>query len=133
MTGIMQALFQPVLSLLSVAISDQFVGNFTTGAPCLSTYTLNSSGAATSNAFSIPGEWLVSGTNADFQCYMTPTSGTFFSGPTNVWTDLTASVAWVKRQGIVGIGQVVGTLQIREKISLVVVDTATITIEAERA
>lgn len=124
------------LSSGTVSITDQTVSN--SRADPLDTvaqYRLNSSGIAEKSnglgAYStIAGEWLVSGSAANFDARFTPTIGTLTSGPTG-WNNLATSREFIVSQTVVGSKSCTGTLEIRNASTLAVLDTATIVLTAE--
>lgn len=124
-----------VSSSARVKLTDQVISN-TRPDPltCNANYRLNLSGAAErSNAAgtysTISGEWLLTGSASDYDCRFTPTSGTLTSGPTG-WNNLATSREFKVTQTVVGDKTCIGTIEIRDASTLVVLATATIELTA---
>lgn len=108
------------------------------GASCTVQYLLTSAGVELyidENSVSHTiGNWVTpTSAAAGYECRMTVTSGTFSVGTVGSWLALTSTRTWAKTQSIVGVGQVVGTIEIRDAATLAVVATATVDLTAERA
>lgn len=120
----------------SVAISDQspYTYNIT---PTSSTaeYSLKNDGVAqyidSVGTTPISGEWLVSGSAADFEVRATATSGTLTYGTTGSWESLGTTRAWGVTRTTIGIKSCTLTIEIRRASDGVVLDSATITLSAE--
>lgn len=89
-------------------------------------------GGAPSLTFPYLADWIAPLANAgNYQCRAVLSSGTFTSGTDNVWEALTANRSWHVQQLSVGAKTAVFTLEIREAVSLIVRDTAIITLTAQ--
>lgn len=82
-------------------------------------------------------EWLFPQNAAEaalYEAYATVTVGTLFSGTTGSWVSLGSSQSWSIQEVVPGVGPDTATftLDIRLASSLQVVDTATITLTADR-
>jgi hypothetical protein len=116
---------------------DTKTGTALTPADASAFFRLNSDGnaedAPTSGTFTVRFAWLVSRTNADFECRMTATTGTFGSGSVGTWVALSTSRTWGKTRtnNAVGTDTVIGTLEIRAAVSQIVLASCTITLNAE--
>lgn len=120
----------------AVAISNQDIHDTTIGPTAEAQYTLALSGAAssvTSGGGSVPisGEWLTSGSSSDFEVRATIVSGSVTSGTIGSWENLGTTRTWTRDRGAIGISTVVLTIEIRNATSMVVLDTAEITLTAE--
>jgi hypothetical protein len=127
----------------TVSITDQLIASSATP-PTIpqvtAGYTLLSSGqaqrrtGATGSPFyiNIAGEWLISGLSTDFDVMATLVSGTSPSGSAvGSWLNLGTSREWRLTSGAAGtLFNCVLTVQIRNAVTLAVLDTATIEIEA---
>lgn len=76
--------------------------------------------------------WLAFGTAGNYECRATLDFGTLTSGTTGSWLALSSSREWKVEQGAPGITSATITVEIRNASTLVVLDSATITLEAER-
>lgn len=77
-------------------------------------------------------DWISPLANAgNYQCKADLTSGAFTSGSDGVWENLTTNRSWYVQQPATGTNTAVFTLTIRNAITLLEVDTATITLTAE--
>jgi len=79
------------------------------------------------------GDWLVPKFGmSGFDCMLTVNSGTAPSGAaTATWLNLGTTRTWTLTQAVVGSRSNNCTLQIRNAVSLIVLDSATVTMEAE--
>ncbi len=77
-------------------------------------------------------DWLDFGASSSYEVRATLTSGTLDSGTTGSWLGLGTTRTWSISQGIVGVNSATITVEIRNAATATVVDTAYITIEAER-
>lgn len=78
--------------------------------------------------------WLLSGAAGDYDVRATLTAGALSSGTTGTWLDMGTSREWYCQDSIVDGTPVTATLtiEIRDGTSLVVLDSATITLSSER-
>jgi hypothetical protein len=118
----------------TVAISNQYVLMFDASSATAG-YRLDSDGAAYQTVFSgayvaIGGEWLLSGSAADYEARATKVSGTTPSGTLGSWLALSSDRTW-SLTTTAGNASCVLTIEIRNATTLAVLDTATITLEAE--
>ena len=98
-------------------------------------YRLNTSGIAEKLVrvtYTTLETWLSFGTASNYECRATVTAGAITSGTTGSWLALSSSREWKVEQGSVGTGTATLTIEIRNASTLVVLDSATITLEAER-
>lgn len=77
-------------------------------------------------------DWLDFGASSSYEVRATLTSGTLDSGTTGSWLSLSTTQTWSISQGIVGVNTAAITIEIRNATTGVVVDTAYITLYAER-
>ena len=90
---------------------------------------LRSPGTPSSN---IAGEWLVYGTNSDMEVRVTETVGTLTSGTVGTWLNLGTTRTWSKVATTYGPQTVTFTVEIRDVSTLVVLDSASMTLTAEK-
>ena len=123
----------PTVNITNTSIyATRFVGTATAG------YRLNSSGIAESQVnatYSTLETWLLSGSASDYEVRATLSSGTLSSGTTGTWENLGTSRSWTVDDSIVDatISGAVIVVEIRDATTLLLLDTATITLQAERA
>lgn len=89
-------------------------------------------GGSTNTPFA--GEWLVTGSNSEFESRMTTVSGTCTGSATGSWLANSSSLTWTRTRTLpTGIGTTTyqGTLEIRRASDLTVLETQTITLNAE--
>jgi hypothetical protein len=75
--------------------------------------------------------WLRSGSAGDYECRMSNVSGTVSTGTVGSWLLLSSTRGWGVSKSGVGIKTYVGTLEIRDASTLVVLASCTITLTAE--
>ena len=98
-------------------------------------YRLNTSGIAEERdgaSYSTLETWLSAGSSSGYECRATVTFGTLTSGTTGTWLALSTSREWYVEQGSVGTNTCEFTVEIRNATTLAVVDSAAITLEADR-
>ena len=76
--------------------------------------------------------WLAFGTASNYECRATVVFGTLTSGTSGAWLSLGSSQEWSITQVGVGTNTCELTIEIRNASTLVVLDSATITLEADR-
>lgn len=130
--------FHEVVAGGSVAVSDWSVNAGTTSpADATALYEINTDGKiyeAVNNApKSLVETWLLSGLSSDYEVQAVVTAGTLTSGTTDTWISLgSGSMGWtkVRTANTDGTDTCTFTLSIRRVSDLVVVDTASITLNA---
>jgi hypothetical protein len=125
----------------SISISDRTASAFTVSPTnAAAVYTLQNDGdieATTgTNTISDVGDWINprGAAGNTYEARATVTSGSLSSGTTGSWLALGTTRTWTL-QAVPGVGvlQAVFTLEIRRASDAIVVDSATITLEAESA
>jgi hypothetical protein len=129
-TGIIGALASGNGSGARVNVVNRTYSGSTTSSSITCSTSFSSAGLNTGSGQS-SYSWLLSGTASQYEIRMTTTSGTFSSGTTGSWLSLGTTRTWTRQRTSVGISTVTATVEIRDATSLVVLDTATITITAE--
>lgn len=120
-----------------VAISNYNVDDSVTDpANAQANYRLNSNGAIEmyreqDGIYSSIGTWLVIGANSDYEARATVLSGSLSSGTTGSWLALSTTREWARARTTVGTASCSFTLEIRKVSDGQIVDTATITLDAE--
>lgn len=76
--------------------------------------------------------WLAFGSTSNYEIKATLISGTAPTGTLGSWSSLGTTRTWALSQGIVGDTTCTLSIEIRNAVSLSVVDTATVTLFAER-
>lgn len=128
----------------AVSITDQTVVEVKVAVPpptqetAVAGYELNSFGAAfkftSSGPVAIPGEWMTAGASSMFQVRATVQAGsTPLGSATGNWQTMNALNAWRVERLADNNGTTTSTLlvEIRDAATLVVLDTATVTLTAE--
>lgn len=121
----------------TVTIGDEFISSTRVASgTAVSTYTLSSTGdinqTVNTNTTDI-GDWITpKSAAANYECFATLSSGTLSSGTTGSWLALTSSRSWTRNQSTNGTSTAVIVVQIRKTGTSTVLDTATITLEANR-
>ena len=98
-------------------------------------YRLNTSGIVEKRlggSYTTLETWLSFGTASNYECRATVISGALSSGTAGSWLSLGTSREWTVTQSVVGTNTCDLTIEIRNASTLVVLDSATITIEADR-
>lgn len=136
----MLAMFASTLSGPRVSISDLSVDDVTVSPTNASaTYQLTNAGVinqiTVSGGTTSPGNWIfpAAAAGANYEVRATVNSGALTSGTTGSWTALSSTQAWVRQQTSIGTSSCNLTIEIRHATTLVVLDTASITLNAERA
>lgn len=124
----------------AVTLEDAFVLSSDVGVQQTASFQLTSGRAA--NKITTPGgtallyDWLASyASPSNYEVYATLQSGTLFSGTTGSWLALSSDREWSVRDAVPdSISETaVLSLQIRNALTTIVLDTATITLTAERS
>jgi hypothetical protein len=119
----------------TVTISDEFISSTRVASgTAVSTYTLSSTGdinrTVNTNTTDI-GDWITpKSAAANYECFATLSSGTLSSGTTGSWLALTSSRGWTRNRSTTGTSTAVIVVEIRKTGTSTVLDTATITLEA---
>lgn len=128
--------------LAIIALSNHTIYSSRIGAGVItSTFTLSNTGVASGNSNpsgfgggSYAPEWLTLGTAANYDARWTNVSGAPTTGTTGTWLNLGTSRSWtMDGPGGMGTNVAIGTVEIRDAATLVVLATATIELDAERA
>ena len=138
MSGFLGLLLANAPPSLAVALTNQTVIRTVVGGTATPGYRLDNTGAAlktnASGAYTaIAGEWLVTGTVADFQTRGTwgTTGGGTISGPTT-WVSLSSTQTWTYSETGTDSSATL-TVEIRDAATTTVLGTATITLNANGA
>lgn len=136
----MLAMFASTLSGPRVSIADLSVSDVTFSPTNASaTYQLTNAGVinriTVSGRTTSPGNWIfpTSAAGANYEARATVNSGSLTSGTTGSWIALSSSRSWTLDQTSVGAISCNLTIEIRHATSLAVLDTASITLEAEKS
>ena len=126
-----------VWQLPTVNITDQSIQVTNPSTRATAGYRLNSSGIAESLsnlAYTTLETWLLSGAASDYEVRVTLSSGTLSSGTTGTWQNLGTSRSWTvvdtTFDGIISEADIV--VEIRDATTLMILDSATINLQAER-
>lgn len=136
MSGI-NTLLVGVVSSATITISDVTVSASNGGAGANASYELQTDGdisQSINGSASNIGEWVVprSAAGGNFEVFATLNSGTLSTGTTGSWLDLGSDRSWGVSQAIVGTKTAVIGLEIRRVGTTTVLDSCTVTLEAER-
>lgn len=131
MSGVLMGCLAGSTGAGSVSIADQSISKIGAGITSAS-YSLQSGGNTVDQDDSVLETWLLSGAAADYGVYVTKT-GDSVTGSLGSWLALSSTRTW-------GVTAVLSpetkfatlTVQIRNATTLVVLDTATVTLSAER-
>lgn len=126
-----------VWQLLTVNITDQFIQVTEPFVRATAGYRLNSSGIAEvldDVTYATLETWLLSGAASDCEVRVTLSSGTLSSGTTDTWQNLGTSRSWTVVAGnfYPEFVEAEIVVEIRDAMTLTILDTATITLQAER-
>lgn len=126
-----------VWQLPTVNITDQSIQVINPSTRATAGYRLNSSGIAESLsnlAYTTLETWLLSGAASDYEVRVTLSLGTLSSGTTGTWQNLGTSRSWtvVAGNSYPEIAEAEIVVEIRDATTLMILDTATITLQAER-
>lgn len=125
------------ISLTNHLIQASIIGAGTVSAA----FNMNATGVASGTTIPAGGagdgsyapEWLTGGGSSAYEVRWTTTAGALSSGTAGVWLNLDTSQTWTRTQGpAIGSLSCTGTVEIRDAMTLVVLDTATIDLVAER-
>lgn len=124
-----------VWTAITVVFNDQTIAQTGSTLGQVAGYRINASGIAEAKnktVYSTLETWLTSGAAADFEVYCTATGDTP-SGTLTTWVSLSGSPEWTLGTSTIGEALFTGlTLQVRVVATGVVVDTWTVSLEAER-
>lgn len=145
MTTMQQALLMKGASADRVSITAFGAYGWGTGVgdPAVASYSLQSGGDAVGTeslgdglggvtTYNLSPEWLLTGVNSDYESRATIITGTLSGGTTGVWQVLSTTRTWSKSRTTIGYDECTFTLEIRDAVTLTVLDTATIVLEVER-
>jgi hypothetical protein len=119
-----------------ISITDQYVYDFTGGARSATAgYRLTSGGLAqtlVNTTFTTAETWCTPTAQAvNYEVYITVTAGTLSSGTSGSWVALSTTQTWTRTASIGANNLCTFTAQIRRVGTATVLDTATITLEAD--
>ena len=77
------------------------------------------------------GTWLLAGTAAEIDVYVTGTGDTPTGSAINTWLNLGTSRSWTLTQNVIGVKVFTGTAEFRSAATLATLGTVTFTIDAE--
>jgi hypothetical protein len=125
-------------STVVIGIVDDFVASFTVGVNATATYRLSSggtiSGTQGTNTIVTLGTWLPSGVGADYEVKATLTPGTDTpTGSLGAFVSLGVTKTWQLVSTGPGVLESELTIEIRRVSDSVVIQTAVITMQAERS
>lgn len=108
-----------------------------TSSPATAGYRVNSDGfdyENVQNVYSVLSQWVTpTSAGGNYEVFATITSGSLTTGTTGSWIATSTNPTWTRSNGVVGtLAQVVLSLQVRATGTLTVLDTWTVTIDAER-
>lgn len=124
---------------IRVNVPDLTVSDIRVGVNVTATYTLTNAGAitsATTAGGTVPrGNWInpPGAAGANYEVFITNTGTPVTTGTTGSWLPLNVTRAWTLSVTFIGNAQSDLALQIRNASTLVVLDTAAITLIAEKA
>ena len=120
-----------------VALTNHSITTLAGGGTATATFTMDNTGAAsgvgTSGGGTYSGEWMLVGPASAYDVRFTITSGALNSGTAGAWLNLATSRSWTVTRGTPGTNTCVGTVEIRDATTLVVLVSATISLTADRA
>ena len=121
----------------TVSITDQSIYVTRPSGIATAGYRLNSSGIAESLSnltYSTAETWLLSGAASNYEVRATLSLGTLSSGTTGTWQNLGTSSSWTVACSTFDASpsEAIISVEIRDATTLLVLDTATITLSAER-
>jgi len=137
MSGIHMALLGSVGDPATIFITDQFVTDFTGGARSASTgYRLTSAGLAQTQsglgAYATVETWCTPTSEAiNYDVLVTVTAGTLSSGTSGTWVSLSTTQTWTRTATIGTNSLCTFTVEIRRTGTTTVLDSATISLEAD--
>lgn len=120
-----------------VAITDQSVSATRLSATSTAGYRLNTSGIVEkleNAAYATLETWLVMGSSSSYEARATLNSGSLASGTTGSWLALSSSREWTVQDAVFDPSPVEAVIlvEIRNATTLAVIDSATVTLSAER-
>jgi len=121
-----------------ISISDTTSSSSVPAGTATATYQLENDGdiglCLGGNTIVAGGDWVTPATNvASYECRATVTSGALTSGTSGAWLNLATTRTWTLARASAGTSTTVFTLEIRRASDGVVLDTATITLQADRS
>lgn len=125
-----------VWQLPTVSITDQSITVQRLSTSATAGYRLNSSGIAERLAgltYTTLETWLLSGAASDYEVRVTLSSGTLSSGTTDTWQSLGTSREWTVVDSALDASIVAAVIvvEIRDATTLMILDTATINLQAD--
>jgi hypothetical protein len=121
-----------------VRISDAYISDTRTGVTATATYELTNAGVVnntTSGGTTAVENWVTptSAAGAAYEVYVTNSGDPLSSGTTGSWLALSTSRTWtISKAGPIGFVQADLAVQIRNASTLAVLDTASVTLYAEK-
>jgi hypothetical protein len=121
----------------TVNFVDTTVYAFNTGANATAGYRINPSGldyqSLNGGAYSSLNQWVTpTSASNNYEVFATVSSGSLSSGTTGSWVATSTNPAWTRTRTSIGTDIVVLSMQVRAVGSGTVLDTWTVTLEAER-
>lgn len=137
MSGVLAALLGMSSSVV-IAITNQSIADATGGSRSATAgYRLTSAGQVQSQVnttFTTLEQWCVPSSEAvNYEAFVTVTSGTLSSGTAGSWVALSSNQTWTRTASIGTANTCIFTVDIRRVGTTTVLDTATITLEADAA
>lgn len=129
-SGVARLIYQGAV----VSISDTTVSRVTTTpASATASYALESDGDILGTLSADIGDWITptSAAGGNYECRTTVLSGTLTSGTTGAWMALSTTRTWTLTQSGIGTNTASVLIEIRRTSDSVVLDSATITFNAE--
>lgn len=120
----------------TVNFVDTTVYAFNTGATATAGYRINSNGfdyEGINGTFSSLNQWVTpTSAGGNYEIFATVTSGSVTSGTTGSWVATSGNPTWTRDRTTIGINTCILSMQVRATGSGTVLDTWTVTLEAER-
>jgi hypothetical protein len=119
-----------------VNFSDEYVYSSNFGATATAGYRVNTDGfdyQGLNGTYSALTQWVTpSSQGGNYEVYATVSSGTLTTGTTGSWLATSGNPTWTRTRPTLGSSVVVLSMQVRATGSVTVLDTWTVTLEAER-
>lgn len=122
-------------SAVTVNFIDAYVVSTNSG-PATAAYRVNTDGfdyAGEQGVYSVLSQWVTpSSAGGNYEVFATVTSGSVTTGTTGSWVATSGSPTWTRTAGTIGTQVVTLSMQVRATGTTTVLDTWTVTLEAER-
>lgn len=112
-----------------VQLSDQAIVKTSTVHPVTASYSIMAGGSVSDQDGTLLEVWKLSGAATDYEVRATVTSGTLSSGTAGAWLSLGTSRTWSKTTSATATVNLL--VEIRDAVTLAVLDTANISITAD--